>query len=117
MNNKPKYNFFKNTQYALEGLAHLLRVETSFKIELVVGLLVFALLFYLPFELWQITTLVCAYFLLLIVEVLNSAIENVVDLVTTNHAPLAKAAKDVASTAVMLSILLNTFLWGLFLLC
>lgn len=117
MNNKPKYNFFKNTLYALEGFVHLLKVETSFKIELLVGFFAFGLIFFLPFELWQKTTLVSAYFLLLIVETLNSAIENVVDLVTKDHQPLAKAAKDVASTAVMLSIVLNTILWGLFLLC
>lgn len=117
MNNKPKYNFFKNTQYALEGLLHLLRVETSFKIELFIGLIALALIFILPFELWQQAILVFAYFVLLIVEVINSAIENVVDLVTQDHQPLAKAAKDVASTAVMLSIILNTILWSLFLLC
>ena len=41
MNNKPKYNLFKNTQYALDGLIHILKTESSFKVELVAGIFIF----------------------------------------------------------------------------
>jgi len=113
MNRKPKYTLFKNSRYAFEGFIHMLKVETSFKIELFVGVFAFTLIFILPFTLWQQFALIGAYFLLLIVETLNSAIENVVDLVTQDHHLLAKAAKDVASAAVMLSIVLNLILWSI----
>ena len=49
--------------------------------------------------------------LVLIVELINSAIENVVDLVTKDIKPLAKSAKDIGSTAVMFSIILHICCW------
>jgi diacylglycerol kinase (ATP) len=54
--------------------------------------------------------------LVLIVELINSAIENVVDLVTKEIHPLAKSAKDIGSTAVMFTIGLHLLLWVIFLL-
>ena len=49
--------------------------------------------------------------LVLIVELINSAIENVVDLVTKEIHPLAKNAKDIGSTAVMFCIGLHVIIW------
>ena len=49
--------------------------------------------------------------LVLIVELINSAIENVVDLVTKEIHPLAKSAKDLGSTAVMFTISLHLICW------
>jgi len=54
--------------------------------------------------------------LILIVELLNSAIENAVDLVTKDIHPLAKTAKDIGSTAVMFSIILHILCWVLILI-
>jgi len=54
--------------------------------------------------------------LVLIIELVNSAIENVVDLVTKEIHPLAKNAKDIGSTAVMFSIALHSVCWIVILL-
>lgn len=115
MNNKPKYHLFKNTQYALDGLFHAIRTESSFRLELLAALFIVPAVFLLDFELWQKTALLCTAFLVLIVELLNSAIENVVDLVTKEIHPLAKNAKDIGATAVMFSITLHLLCWVLFL--
>jgi diacylglycerol kinase (ATP) len=56
-------------------------------------------------------TLIITYFLILIVELINSAIENVVDLNTTSFHPLAKNAKDIGATAVLFSIILHIICW------
>jgi len=40
MNNKPKYNLFKNTQYAIDGLRHAFKTETSFTLELIVSIFI-----------------------------------------------------------------------------
>ncbi len=40
MRNQPKYNFFKNTSYALKGIVDLLKTETSFKIELIITIFI-----------------------------------------------------------------------------
>ncbi len=111
MNNKPKYHFFKNTQYAMEGLIHAIKTESSFRLELFFSLFVFLAIFILDIELIYKLVLIVTAFLILIVELLNSAIENVVDLVTTDIHPLAKSAKDIGATAVMFSIILHLFSW------
>ena len=45
MRNQPKYNFFKNTSYALKGLIDLIKTETSFKIELIITLILLPVIF------------------------------------------------------------------------
>ena len=55
--------------------------------------------------------LLATAFLVLIIELLNSAVENVVDLVTKEIHPLAKSAKDIGATAVMFSIVLHLLCW------
>ncbi len=116
MNNKPKYHLFKNTQYAIDGLIHALKTESSFKLELFAGVIIIPLIFILDFVLIEKVALLITAILVLIVELINSAIENVVDLVTKDIHPLAKSAKDLGSTAVMFSIGLHLILWVVFLL-
>ncbi len=116
MNNKPKYNLFKNTQYALSGLKHILKTENSFKLELFLGIFIFSAIYLVNIALMYKLILVVTACLILIVELLNSAIENVVDLVTKDIHPLAKTAKDIGSTAVMFSIMLHILCWILILI-
>ena len=112
MNNKPQYTLFKNASYALDGLKHAIKTETSFKIELAIAVVFFPLVYFLPFELIYKLVLVVTYVLIMIAELLNSAVENVVDLVTQEIHPLAKAAKDIGATAVFFSVLLHLLCWG-----
>lgn len=116
MNNKPKYHLLKNTQYAIEGLIYALKTESSFKLELLAGVIIIPLIFILDFVLIEKVALLMTAILVLIVELINSAIENVVDLVTKEIHPLAKSAKDIGSTAVMFAIGLHLILWVIFLL-
>ena len=111
MNNKPKYTLFKNASYALDGLVHAVKNETSFKLELVVALIVFPAIYFFPFELIYKLILLITYVLIMVAELLNSAVENVVDLVTKEIHPLAKAAKDIGATAVLFTVLLHILCW------
>jgi len=111
MNNKPKYTLFKNASYALDGLIHAVKNETSFKLELLIALIVFPAIYFFPFALIYKLVLVITYFLIMIAELLNSAVENVVDLVTKEIHPLAKAAKDIGATAVLFSVVLHIICW------
>ncbi len=113
MNNKPKYTLFKNASYALDGLVHAIKNETSFKLELLVALFVFPAIYFFPFELIYKLLLVITYFMIMIAELLNSAVENVVDLVTTDIHPLAKSAKDIGATAVLFTVILHILCWVL----
>ncbi|AXH11844.1 diacylglycerol kinase [Halarcobacter bivalviorum] len=111
MNNKPKYHLFKNTKYALDGFIHAFKTESSFKLELFCAIFIIIGILLIDVSLIYKLILFVTGILVLIVELINSAIENVVDLVTKEHAPLAKTAKDIGSTAVMFTIGLHTITW------
>jgi diacylglycerol kinase (ATP) len=60
--------------------------------------------------------MIAAILLVLIVELINSAIEATVDRVSIEHHPLAKRAKDIGSAAVFVALLNVLFVWGFVLL-
>lgn len=111
MNNKPKYTLFKNASYAIDGFIHAIKTETSFKLEIIIAFIILPAIYLLPFELIYKLILVITYFIIMIAELLNSALENVVDLVTTDIHPLAKSAKDIGATAVLFSVILHILCW------
>jgi diacylglycerol kinase (ATP) len=111
MNNKPKYSLFSNARYAIEGLVTVIQNETSFKIELFLAIFIIGGIIYIDATITQKMILFVSGILVLIVELLNSAIENVVDLVTTSFHPLAKNAKDIGATAVLFSVILHIICW------
>ena len=111
MNNKPSYSIFKNARYAFEGLAHAFKTETSFKLEVFFTVPIMIAIYLLPFAFSSKLALVITLILIMIVELLNSAVENVVDLVTKEIHPLAKSAKDIGATAVLFTLVLHGVVW------
>jgi len=112
LRNQPSYHLFTNTTYALKGLQDLIYTERSFQIELVLSLFLLPLIFFIESALIYKLLLFFSLMGVLIAETINSAIERVVDLVTLQHHPMAKRAKDVGSTIVFLSIILFIITWG-----
>ncbi len=108
---KPKYEFFKNFAYARAGFLEVLKSETSFKIEIVFFIIFLLIAFILPYPIWAKILLVASMLVPLIVELLNSAIERVVDMVTSEYHELAKYAKDAAAAAVMFSLIFSAAVW------
>ena len=111
LNNKPKYTLFKNASYAIDGLKHAFKTETSFKIELFLGIPIFLAIFMIDTSVTNKLILTVTALLIPIVELLNSSVENVVDLVTKEFHPLAKSAKDIGATAVLFSVILHITCW------
>lgn len=116
MNNKPKYHLFKNTKYALSGLKHAFKTESSFRLELLASVFIFIAIIFVDISLTNKLILLITGVLVLIVELINSAIENVVDLVTKEIHPLAKTSKDIGAAAVMFTIILHISSWIIILL-
>ncbi len=112
MRNQPKYNFFKNTTYALKGMRELLRTETSFKLELLVVFVLLPIIFLIDTAFSNKLLMFMTLFMMPLAEAINSAIERVVDLVTSEHHPLAGQAKDIGSAIVFMSISLFVIVWG-----
>ncbi|MDD3056007.1 MAG: diacylglycerol kinase [Aliarcobacter sp.] len=116
MRNQPKYNFFKNTSYALKGLIDLIKTETSFKIELIITLILLPVIIFIDATLTNKALLFISLMGMLLAEATNSAIERVVDLVTLEHHNMAGRAKDVGSTIVFISIFIFVITWAIVLI-
>ena len=116
MRNQPKYNFLKNTSYALKGLIDLIKTETSFKIELVITLILLPTIIFIDATLTNKALLFISLMGMLLAEATNSAIERVVDLVTLEHHNMAGRAKDVGSTIVFISIFIFVITWAIVLI-
>jgi len=112
MRNQPKYSFFKNTSYAIDGLIDILKNETSFKIELLVCIILIPFLFIIDISLTNKLFMFIALMGIPLAEVINSAIERVVDLVTLEHHNMAKRAKDAGSAIVFISIVIFISVWA-----
>ena len=111
MQNKPKYSIFKNAMYAIEGVLIAVKTETSFKLELFFGFFIVLSIILLPLTLSSKLILFVTAIIIAVTELLNSAIENVVDLVTQEIHPLAKYAKDMGAAAVLFTVLLHLICW------
>lgn len=111
MRNQPKYNFFKNTSYAIKGLLDLIKNETSFKIELIITLLLIPVIIFIDTSLINKALMFITLMGMILAETINSAIERVVDLVTLEHHDMAGRAKDVGSAIVFISIFIFVVTW------
>jgi len=98
--------------YSMDGLKSAWRNEHAFRQELMLCVpgVVIALL--LPVSAFQKLALIAVLILVLIVELINSAIEAVVDRISLERHPLSKNAKDFGSAAVLLATLLAGATWA-----
>lgn len=103
------------TGYSLRGLRAAWRHEEAFRLEATLAALLLPLAFWVGESLTQRLLLIACVTLVLIIELLNSAIEAVVDRVGPEHHPLSGQAKDLGSAAVFISMLLCGGIWGAFL--
>jgi diacylglycerol kinase (ATP) len=99
-----------------KGLVGAFRAEAAFRQELAVAALAVPLGLRLGHNGLERALLVASVLLVLIVELLNSAIEAIVDRVSPERHELAGLAKDIGSAAVLLSLLLCAIVWVLVLL-
>ena len=98
-----------------KGFQFLLKNEAAFQQELVLAVLLVPLSFLIKQTLTELLLLLMALSLVLIVEILNTAIETVVDRIGLEHHELSGLAKDLGSAAVLLSLLFAAGVWLTFL--
>lgn len=109
--NKPKYSLYKNGRYAVEGFIELVQNESSFKLQVLMFVVLTVVAWLLPIAFVYKAILSLSLFIPIMAEVANSSIERVVDLVTTEYHILAKRAKDAGATLVFLSLFLTGGIW------
>ena len=101
--------------YSFQGFQHTWREEAAFRQEVLLSLLVIPAGLHFGISGVERALLVSPMLLILVVEILNSAVEAVVDRSGTERHPLAGMAKDMGSAAVMLSFALLGTVWFLIL--
>ena len=102
--------------YSMQGFVSCFRSEAAFRQEVAVSLLIIPLGLWLGQTGMERALLVASWLLVPIVEMLNSAIEAVVDRIGPEHHELSGQAKDIGSAAVFLAISLFLLIWALVLL-
>jgi len=102
-------------RYSFAGLRSAFASEEAFRLE-VIGLIIFApLALYLGQTPVERVLLIGSIMLLLIVELLNTAVEAVVDRIGSEYHELSRQAKDIGSAAVFIGMALVALVWGLIL--
>jgi diacylglycerol kinase (ATP) len=104
-------NFFSSLRFSVEGFMAALRFEPSFREDLIFAIILVPFAIILPVNAVSTAVMIAALFLIIIVELLNSAIEWTIDYISTEKHPLAKRTKDMASAAVFLSYLNCMVVW------
>ena len=99
--------------YSMEGFGAAFKYEDAFRQEAILAALMIPASFFLTEDNIGRALMIASVLLVLIVELVNSAIEATVDRISLERHHLAKRAKDIGSAAVLLSLLLVLLVWGL----
>lgn len=97
--------------YSMDGFKSAWRYEHAFRQELMLMIAASIVALILPVSAFEKLLLIGVFVLTLIVELINSAIEAVVDRISLERHALSKNAKDFGSAAVLLTLLLATATW------
>jgi len=99
--------------YSLEGFRAAWKHEDAFRQESLLAMLLIPLAFFLAELPLERALMIASVLLVLIVELVNSAIEATVDRISLENHALAKRAKDIGSAAVLISLINVLVIWGL----
>lgn len=102
---------FKAGYFSYKGLRYALINEAAFRQEVAAIAILMPLVFILNVSNVERVLMVASLVLVLIIELLNTSIEAVVDRIGAEHHTLAGVAKDTGSAAVLLALLLALFVW------
>ena len=99
------------TGYSWKGLVAAVKHEAAFRQELALVIILLPVAFWIADSVAELLLLVGSLLMVLIVELVNSAIEALADAISLEHHPLLGRAKDLGSAAVFLAVLFATMVW------
>ena len=102
--------------YSMHGLSSAFRVEDAFRQEVLLAAVLIPLALWFDVSGVERAMLIASVMFVLVVELLNSAVEATVDRVSLDSHSLAKRAKDIGSAAVFVALLNAAAVWALVLL-
>jgi len=94
-----------STEHALRGVRVVWRTENSFRLQVIGGVLVVFLAFAFPIEAWEQVVVLLLVSMVLVMELINSVLERLVDSFRSRVHPVVKDIKDIMAAAVFLASL------------
>ena len=104
----------KSFKYAIDGIKTAIKNEPNFRVHLIIAAFAIFLAYYLNFEKFEWLFLLITISFVIILELVNTTLEAIVNLVSPKIKPQAKIAKDVSAAAVLIAAITAIFI-GLFL--
>jgi len=105
-----RWGLVRSFAFAIEGIVHSLKYERNIKIHLAVALAVIILGVLYNVSSFEWLLIIFAIGGMISFELMNTAVERVVDLVTSERHPLAKQAKDIAAGAVLIYAVMSVMI-------
>ena len=102
-----QHSLIGSCRFAFDGICHVALTQRHFRLQIICCSLVVAAGLYYRLESVEWAMLLTMLALVLTMELINTALESAIDLVTRDYHPLAKVAKDIAAAAVMLAALMS----------
>lgn len=102
-----KEQFHKSVGHALDGIEYAINHERNIKIEILFAIIASILGFILKISILEWIVIILLIAMIIALELINTAIERCVDLVTKDYHELAKVSKDMAAGAVLVASLFS----------
>jgi diacylglycerol kinase (ATP) len=103
MNHRRAQTILESFNFAFEGIIHVLRTQRNMRIHFLVAVVVLVAALAVGVSKLELIALLLAIAFVFITEMINSALEQAIDVATTSFDPLAKLAKDIAAGAVLIA--------------
>lgn len=99
--------------WSCAGIKYAFKSDLSFKLEVFLALLLIPLAFWLAHSKVELILLIMAVLIVLLTELINTALETIVDRISLDDHLLSKHAKDLGSAVVFCSLVLLVVVWGI----
>lgn len=109
-------HIFRAFVYSYQGLVYVFKNEIAFRQDVAVFIIGFITSFFLPISGLSRAVMIFSLFFILLMEMVNTGIEAVVNRISTERHPLSGAAKDIGSALVLLAFLNAIIVWLLILI-
>ncbi len=104
-------HLYHATIYSILGLIHAFKTEQAFQQECLVLLFLILALFFQEKDFLSWVIVINGWLFVISLELINSTLEKIFDLITQKQHPFIKLGKDMASAAVFITIIINIFIW------
>lgn len=101
----------KATRYSYQGICAAFKNEAAFREEVILACVLVPLAVWLDVSQLERMLMISSVLLVMVVELLNSAVEAVVDRIGPEHHELAGRAKDMGSAAVFIAMVISGYIW------